>query len=383
VDSSNSDSEEDSPPAPGAPDFVHAVSRLSTVLDSLSRLLQSSTPPQRLIRPQHATTCMYGFADTSSTGFRSTLHLPTGTVTYRYDLWGRDADAETSNFRELCNLVKTLEADVASGALVGSEVFLFTDNSTAESIYYKGSSTSKTWFNLILRLRQIDMDGRIVLHVIHVAGSWMISQGTNGLSRGDFTTGVMTVTPMLSFIPLHLTAHDREPLLLPWIRSWAPSPDLASLPPSHWYREGHALRGGALNSKGLWIPHLGSNTWYLWCPPPTAAFPALQELGISRHKLPHLGHLFICPRLFTHRWHKVLYKLADMVVELPAGCRPFWALHHHEPLLIGFLLPFSCSYPWQHRQSERVLAVVGQLSSMWKSPDQDERSLLCQLCALT
>jgi hypothetical protein len=131
------------------------------------------------------------------------------------------------------------------------------------------------------------------------------------------------------------------------------------------------------------MPALSTEQWFLWAPPPTAAATALQELNISRHKRPTLGHLFVCPRLFTHKWRKQLFKLADVVFEVPAGCRSCWPMSAHEPVLIGLLLPFSPTPPWQHRQTQRVLELAGQLRSVWKSPVLDERSILREFFAFS
>jgi hypothetical protein len=48
----------------------------------------------------------------------------------------------------------------------------------------------------------------------------MISQGTDGLSRGDMLNGVMGGADMLTFIPLALTAVERQPELMEWVDSW-------------------------------------------------------------------------------------------------------------------------------------------------------------------
>ena len=48
---------------------------------------------------------------------------------------------------------------------------MFTDNSTAESVYYKGNSSSQHLFELVLCLRKLEMRGVLVLHVVHVAGT--------------------------------------------------------------------------------------------------------------------------------------------------------------------------------------------------------------------
>jgi hypothetical protein len=325
-------------------------------------------------------------ADHASSNYRelwfgSTLLLPDGQVTYRQGIWGRDADHASSNYRELCNLVETLEHGCATGTLRNSEVFIFTDNSTAEGAFYHGNSSSRTLFELVRRLRHLDMHGQIILHVVHVAGTRMIVQGTDGLSRGDFSSGVMSGMAMLQFVPLHQSAFDRSDAVLPWLREWAPDPLITVLTLDDWYEKGHGLLGGSTNDEGLWIPQEGPDRWFLWGPPPAAAGSAVHELGISRHKRTSLGHIFVCSRLFTHRWRKKLFNVADVVFEVPAGKRPFWSTSMHEPLLIGLILPFSLSPPWQLRGSERLLALERSLRQVWQDPSADERPLLRQLCA--
>ena len=61
---------------------------------------------------------------------------------------------------------------------------------------------------LVLRLIELEYD--LTLHVVHVAGStWMIAQGTDGLSREIFLEGVVRGEDMLSFVDLLRTAIER------------------------------------------------------------------------------------------------------------------------------------------------------------------------------
>jgi hypothetical protein len=61
------------------------------------------------------------------------------------------------------------------------EVFLFTDNSTAAAVYFKGNSTSTKLFELVLRLRRLEMSGGLILHDVCVAGTRMIDQGAGDI----------------------------------------------------------------------------------------------------------------------------------------------------------------------------------------------------------
>jgi len=288
----------------------------------------------------------------------------------------------SSNYRELRNLVDAVEAGVASGDLADAELFVFTDNSTAEGAYSKGNTDSPLLFDLVLRLRCLDMSGGLRLHVIHVAGTRMVAQGTDGLSRGDVTDGIMAGQPMCQFIPLHLPPTYRSPDLLNWIRYWCPDPTIRTLSPADWYEKGHGVQGGHRSPTGMWFPVECSDRWYLWDIAPAAAPFALEEALTSRLKRPHLNHIFLIPRLLTQYWRRKLHKVADVVLELPAGVRPYWPRSMHEPLLIGLTLSLLPAFPWELRSTPELLGLERAVHDVWRRQDQDERPLLCQLCLL-
>ena len=286
-------------------------------------------------------TVVYGFVDASGQGFGSSLTSPTG-VAYTIGVWGRDDESQSSNYRELHNLVSTLERLVKEGNMQDSEIFMFTDNSTAEAAYYKGNTPSRRLFHLVLCLRQLEMAQGLLLQVIHAAGTRMIAQGTDGLSRGDMCEGVMMGQSMLAYIPLHLNALERQPAILIWVRDWVGQPSLTPLTPEEWYDKGHGHQGGRYTSRGLWLLTETHQEWLLWTPPPAAAGAALEELLISRHKRTHINHIVVIPRLYTATWRKKLFKVSDLVFEVP-GRRTFWPAHEHKPLIIGLTLHFSSS----------------------------------------
>ena len=117
--------------------------------------------------------------------------------------------------------MESIEKFVAQGTLKGHELFMSTDNSTAKGTSFKGTSLSEKLFDLVLRLRKIEMEGEWVFHLIHVAGATqMIWSGGDTLSRGDHNAGMMTGEDMLSFILLAKSASERADDLLSWIHSW-------------------------------------------------------------------------------------------------------------------------------------------------------------------
>jgi hypothetical protein len=120
------------------------------------------------------------------------------------------------DFMTLSRLVQSVDDIMMEESAPSTELFLFTDNSVAEGAFFRGTSANPKLFSLILRLQKLEMHQSLRLHVIHVSGQRMITQGTDGLSRGDLDMGVMEGTAMLSFIPLHLGALDRSPGVQSW-----------------------------------------------------------------------------------------------------------------------------------------------------------------------
>ena len=127
-----------------------------------------------------------------------------------------------------------LEAEHREGRLDGVEIFLFIDNMVAERAYYKGSAKTKHLHGLILCLQKLEMEGNMILHVIHVAGTRMIRSGIDGLSRGDTHEGVAVGCNMLSYVALD----QRSNKVLTWVKSWFPTRNcgkLEVLTPDDWF----------------------------------------------------------------------------------------------------------------------------------------------------
>ena len=173
-------------------------------------------------------------------------------------------DLSSSNLREFTNQVESLETMGEQGLLDGVEVFFFTDNSTCEAAAYNGSSKSELLFELVLRLHKLEMKYRCRIHIIHCSGERMKAQGSDGLSRGNLTTGVMAGKKMIDFIPIQLTALERSADLKTWLCSWLP-PSVEFLEAKDWFIRGHDIVPGgySTNCDGMKIPTTKSGT-FVW-----------------------------------------------------------------------------------------------------------------------
>jgi hypothetical protein len=247
-----------------------------------------------------------------------------------------------------------------------AHMFLFTDNGTAEAAFFKGTSKSEKLFDLELRLHKIHMHGEIVLHLVHVAGRRIISQGTDGLSRGDPAECLGGIEDSLNHVPLHLNVLERQPRpLIEWVDSWLGlGPEITRLSPDDWYLAGHM------------------KPCCVWTPAPCAADAALGQLAKANHKHPKHTHLVIIPRLMTARWQKMLLKICDLYFTVPVGT-DVWSFSQHEPLTIGLSQPLCRHAPWKLKGTPMLVGVERMLRELPPDNPGWGRDILCQLLKKT
>ena len=344
-----------------APVLVAAAPRFRADIEALLALTSTPSPPLRRRRCSKTGRFYYGFGDASGRGFGATFQVG-DSIHYEYGQWTTESSEESSNWRELANLVEALEHYVSELGLTDCEIFIFTDNTTAESAFWKGHSSSKRLSALVLRLKQLEMGSDIILHLVHVSGTRMIAEGCDGLSRGDKSTGVMQGVSTASFIPLHLSAFERSPALHCWMRQWTRALDFTFLDPSDWFTTGH------------------SHGHFVWSPPPAAAAVVVEQLGKARMKRPEALHLVVVPRLMTGLWRRHLTRTCDAYFRVRVGS-DLWPASEHEPLLIFVCLPFVSSSPGLVARAALVAELSGVLPErhVWEGSAEREGDFLCKL----
>jgi len=134
-----------------APERVHWVPRLKNDVEALQLFTSSDQLPKRTIRlaESQAVSTVYTFGDASGSGFGGSTY-DRGEVSYYSGHWNDSQSDQSSNHRELSNLILDLENKFNQGVLENTEVFVFTDNSTVEAAFFKGTSKSRLLFELIL-----------------------------------------------------------------------------------------------------------------------------------------------------------------------------------------------------------------------------------------
>jgi hypothetical protein len=138
---------------------------------------------------------------------------------------------------------------------------MFTNNFVTECIWHKGTAKSRLLHGLVQRLRKMEMTGMIIIHMIWVAGTRMIKQGTDGLSRGDLFSGVLARRDFLDFTPINKGALEQSPGLEEWIRETFPR-----------------IKAWNILSKEGWYDEGFKDGNHIWAPAPVIADAVLDNL---------------------------------------------------------------------------------------------------------
>jgi hypothetical protein len=344
------------------PLFVIAAERLTQDVATLLKLTSTPAPPAVMVRP---TETMVGYlvGDASGAG-HGTSFLYTGrdTLDLTHGTWGETAANRSSNFRELGNLVRRVEQLLVEELIPrGTELFVFTDNFVTESVFYKGAARSCYLHGLVERLKMLQLHGGLFIHVIWIAGTRMIEQGTDGLSRGDLSTGVLAGKDFLSFVPLNRSALELSPKLEAWIQESLPGRyKWKVLSPAGWYKEGH------------------SDGHFIWSPPPAVADAVLEQLCEAVISRPWNAHVFVCPAHMTYRWRKQLRKVSDLVLTIRVG-GALWPHCLHEPLVFGLTCPLLAYSPWRVKKTGRLAEGRDPMPKVWSQDWKIEGNILREL----
>jgi hypothetical protein len=117
------------------PRLVLAVPRLRDDLNVLIQLTEAEAPPLRRVRAIRKANILYGFGDSSGSGFGWCIDFGEG-VRYELGEWCDKTQEAFLNYRELWNLANAMLRAAQEGRLDGCEVFLYMDNQTAEGSYF-------------------------------------------------------------------------------------------------------------------------------------------------------------------------------------------------------------------------------------------------------
>ena len=352
-----------------APPLIVPVPRLKEDVRILIRFFQPSIPVQIIVRPVEGSMFVaYGGGDASGEGFGAQIQPLGMKPLLRRGFWSGGDSEHSSNWRELRNLVDSIREEAAVGRLVGREIWMATDNSTAANAFYKGTSSSKLLHEMITELRELTILGNFILRLYHIAGTRMIASGIDGLSRGELDIESLSKAIRM-LMPLDQSPIERSPLLVGWLQTWLGT-DFSIAETKSWFH--------AAQLSGQYISEQPIETW-VWDLHPAAALHAIEELGmgrLKRHEL--LKGVVLIPTLMEHEWFRRFSRVVDFYFTIPPGAIPSWPVDMHESLTVGIYLPLFRCRPWDWKCVPFLVQFESSLSSLYKTNNPEGGNFLRQ-----
>jgi hypothetical protein len=220
-------------------------------------------------------------------------------------------------------------------------LFYFTDNTT--TYYVVGNATSKNPVlqDMVHRIKLLELGLGCHLEVVHVPGTTMIGQGTDGLSRGVWISSLHQAISSRRLLPSLFAPVQYTPLLVSWLVNRHPC--LRAETP-----EWHYIPWDTNWS----VPDLLDRST-VWCPPPEMASQAISFLLNAYVEAPlTTSSLLLIPRILQRSWGRLSGCITELEVLHPATF-PDSLPHAH-------LLPVCVLHLASHR---RVLPTTNRLDS--------------------
>ena len=289
----------------------------------------------RGLRTARSSTLVPTWGDGSGTGTGGTILLPDQPLHVWMGQWSPTVYHFSSNWKELKTLLLTLQQlrNQTGTTLRGATVFYFTDNSASYYIVSGGSSTSPGLHQLVEQIQLLILDMEIILEAVHVPGVVMITQGTDGLSRGVWLSSLHPERNQLE-----ITQAVFAPIGPDWNLALEYASALGNVLPMR-HHDWHQPTGASL------FDHLS-----VWFPPPELARQCLIGILESWVERPHsTGALLFIPRTLARCWLGLSrhIRLVDTIfpAERPLRFPPLLPI----PILVLYLAPHIPSLPSHSR----------------------------------
>jgi hypothetical protein len=235
-------------------------------------------------------------------------------------VWGARAKPRTSNWKEARTVLESLLQEKNTGRLQGRMVFYMTDNLVSYYIINQGSSRSPGLQQLVSEIKELCLKLECQLEVVHVPGTLMIVQGTDGQSRGLWMAPERRVEDLNQqlFNPVPYTKA---------LGRWAMAEVGFQGDPPLFLQCGHPEAYDSIR---------GCLT--IWTPPPECGRQALTTYLRNWVQSPFdTSAIFILPRILQRQWGRVARYIKERGVYhsglLPPECR----FESHLPFVLLFI----------------------------------------------
>ena len=317
----------------------------------------------RHVRGWAAATLVPTFGDGSGTGTGGTIQLPDCPFEMWRGKWRPSVYIFPSVWKELATLRETLlriKESTHGKQASGTTLFYFTDNSGVYWIATAGSSKSQALHRLIGEIRLLELDLNIALQVVHVPGKVLITQGTDGLSRGVWMSTLHDIMDSTRLTQAIFDPAPFDPLLVwEYLPNW-----------SHHYQ---SWRHQTWNQQ--WTASLCMHQTTAWFPPPELASQLLTFILNTWVECPYTTEaILFVPRVMENAWRNLSRYVKEIGIiyphKTPLRRPPTLPI----PIVVLYILTHQRSLPPNRRLDKTSNSApawhTAQATIMRRLPDQ-------------
>jgi hypothetical protein len=239
-------------------------------------------------------------------------------------VWGARSKPRTSNWKEARTVLESLLQERGTDRLRGRMVFYMTDNLVSYYVINSGSSRTPGLLQLALEIKELCLELGCQVEVVHVPGTVMILQGTDGQSRGLWMAPERRIEGINQelFNPISYS---------PKLGEWAL--EELDLPPQ------------PLLHLSFQDPQANSNIrgrLTIWTPPPECGRQVISTFLQSWVQSPRdTSGIFIIPRIMQRQWGRVAKYVQERGV-YHAGLLPDpYRFQAHLPFVLLYVPPHT------------------------------------------
>ncbi len=340
-----------------------------------------SSGTSRPVRPHDTCTLGCAWGDGSGTGTGGTCEV-LGTAAHPMRMWMGTWEPHvhqfSSNWRELKTLDITLEQEVGWLQQTGKSRFenttllYFTDNMTTYHVTMSGSSSSPRLHALVQAIKTKELRLACHLEVVHVPGTTMIIQGTDGISRGVWLSPLHKRETSASLMCDLFAPVTFGPWLMEWTRTANPGFLDLHKDWTHWRWDQE------------WDARNMFGRLSVWTPPPEMASQNISFMLQAWIEQPATtSAIFYVPRLLQREWRSLSRHLVELA-PLTSRTLPDRPTVHLLPVTVLYLPVFVPSLPsnldrvdrltvpknakWHRQQAELLRGLPADLGAEGTAP---------------